>query len=386
MNRGPSHASPVSTAGVSAVTEAAGASAAAQVLERKAAFARQRAENLEKGALGERLVAAALAPLAMHGWFVLHDRVVAHRGNLDHLVIGPGGVFAVDSKHWSSRVQTAPHLRVGGRSADRAVDHLGELVAGVRSCLAAQGVDVPVRGLLVLTHDTNAALPAHAYGEFTAVGIDGLRGVVDGAPVVVRPGDGEVAFRHLSQAFPPYGDPSPPLEPLSEASALYRRANTYLFVEPWARGGRQRLYVNDHHGRGLGYKDIGSGAVAVTEPGAEPVVRWLLEGASAARLDLAAAARPRVPMGMTGGRVIGLVVRQWMTFHVGFHWRRGGLDRLYGSRVDSTRGLQELGYVDLATGAPHPLGEDALGQDLSPPRGYLERLGAAYAASRRRDG
>jgi hypothetical protein len=59
-----------------------------------------------RGAEGERRTARLLDPLERHGWAVLHDLAVpGSRANLDHLVIGPGGVFVIDSKHYRGRLQ-----------------------------------------------------------------------------------------------------------------------------------------------------------------------------------------------------------------------------------------------------------------------------------------
>jgi hypothetical protein len=47
-----------------------------------------------------------LDPLQWHGWVVLHDLAVpGSRANVDHLVIGPGGVFVIDSKDYRGRLQ-----------------------------------------------------------------------------------------------------------------------------------------------------------------------------------------------------------------------------------------------------------------------------------------
>lgn len=54
-------------------------------------------ENWQQGAWGEEATAKTLRPLEKEGWVVLHDRS-AKRGNLDHIVIGPGGLFLLDSK------------------------------------------------------------------------------------------------------------------------------------------------------------------------------------------------------------------------------------------------------------------------------------------------
>lgn len=56
-------------------------------------------ENWQDGAVGEQWTGKALSPLEARGWVVLHD-LPGERGNLDHVVVGPGGVFLLDSKRW----------------------------------------------------------------------------------------------------------------------------------------------------------------------------------------------------------------------------------------------------------------------------------------------
>jgi Nuclease-related domain len=59
-----------------------------------------------RGAAGERRTARLLDPLQRQGWTVLHDLAVpGSQANIDHLVIGPGGVFVVDSKQYRGRLQ-----------------------------------------------------------------------------------------------------------------------------------------------------------------------------------------------------------------------------------------------------------------------------------------
>ena len=163
---------------------------------------------------------------------------------------------------------------------------------------------------------------------------------------------------------------------------LYDRANMTLFVEPWTKAGRRRLYVRDDHGVALGWKDAVSGQVAVTHAPADAVVRALLEHAEVGRLNLDRATMPKVPFAMPGGRALGLVGRLWTAFHVGYHWRRGGADRLYGQLWDHLDGRHELGYVDLATGGIHPASTGPVAKDRRPAQRYLELLSAAYARSR----
>jgi hypothetical protein len=59
-----------------------------------------------RGAAGERRTARLLTALERQGWAVLHDLALpGSRANLDHLVIGPGGVFVIDSKQYQGRLQ-----------------------------------------------------------------------------------------------------------------------------------------------------------------------------------------------------------------------------------------------------------------------------------------
>src|SRR5215217_3531801 len=62
-----------------------------------------------RGAAGERRTARLLAPLERHGWAVLHDLAIpGTQATIDHLVIGPGGVLIVDSKHYRGRLRLDP--------------------------------------------------------------------------------------------------------------------------------------------------------------------------------------------------------------------------------------------------------------------------------------
>jgi len=61
-------------------------------------------ENWQDGAWGEEATGKALKPIAAEGWAVLHD-LDTGTGNIDHLVIGPPGVFVLDSKRWHGIVE-----------------------------------------------------------------------------------------------------------------------------------------------------------------------------------------------------------------------------------------------------------------------------------------
>ena len=68
-----------------------------------------------RGADGERATAALLERLPARKWVVLHDRrVPGSRANIDHLVVGPTGVWVVDTKALRAEVRAGwRSVRVG---------------------------------------------------------------------------------------------------------------------------------------------------------------------------------------------------------------------------------------------------------------------------------
>jgi hypothetical protein len=56
-----------------------------------------------RGAEGEEVVGRILEEMSAGGWHVIHD-VTFGRGNIDHIAIGPGGVFAVETKSHGGRL------------------------------------------------------------------------------------------------------------------------------------------------------------------------------------------------------------------------------------------------------------------------------------------
>ncbi|HET6755446.1 MAG TPA: nuclease-related domain-containing protein [Jiangellaceae bacterium] len=111
----------------------------------------------QQGAAGERRTARLLDALARHGWAVLHDLAIpGSQANLDHLVIGPGGVFVIDSKQYRGRLQLdptgrlchgrhplAPTLRAADFEADQAAQVLPDPGVAVVPIMAVHGAQVP---------------------------------------------------------------------------------------------------------------------------------------------------------------------------------------------------------------------------------------------------
>jgi Nuclease-related domain len=110
-----------------------------------------------RGATGERRTARLLAPLERRGWAVLHDLAIpGTQANIDHLVIGPGGVVVIDSKQYRGRLRLdsygmvwhGRHLLVSTLrrvlwAADQADEVLAIADVQVAAVVAVHGASVP---------------------------------------------------------------------------------------------------------------------------------------------------------------------------------------------------------------------------------------------------
>jgi len=57
------------------------------------------------GAIGEELTGDLLQPLQAEGFRIIHDRLIPRsRANIDHIVVGPPGVFGVETKNYDGKL------------------------------------------------------------------------------------------------------------------------------------------------------------------------------------------------------------------------------------------------------------------------------------------
>jgi hypothetical protein len=101
------------------------------------------------GAWGEETLAAELA--IVPGLQSLHDRRVrGTRGNIDHIVIAPAGIFVVDAKHYKGLIRIQDRgrflrhdyrLTVGGRDRTRLTEAMAWQVEAVANALLEAGED-----------------------------------------------------------------------------------------------------------------------------------------------------------------------------------------------------------------------------------------------------
>jgi hypothetical protein len=142
--------------------KARGGSVAGESAQNKAERLRRSADRYERGAQGEAATAHMLTELRPGNWTVLHDVAWPGRklANIDHVAVGPPGVFVIDSKNWSGSITALDGvlLRNGRsqasttRSAREAALAVGGLLESVNPeqvvpVLCFTGGDVPDRVL-----------------------------------------------------------------------------------------------------------------------------------------------------------------------------------------------------------------------------------------------
>jgi hypothetical protein len=90
----------------------------------------------ERGADGEQRTAEVLARLG-RDWVVFHDLrwPGRYRANIDHVVIGPTGVYVIDSKNWSGDVRVTDTLRQNGHRRDNAISGATDAALAVAGLL-----------------------------------------------------------------------------------------------------------------------------------------------------------------------------------------------------------------------------------------------------------
>jgi hypothetical protein len=112
------------------------------------------------GARGEERLGHRLDSVSGHGVYVLHDRRIPRtKANIDHIAVGPTGVFVIDAKKYRGRPRLAVEgglirpriekLMVGSRDRTKLVQGVQKQVGLVSSALQSAGFgQLPVSGML----------------------------------------------------------------------------------------------------------------------------------------------------------------------------------------------------------------------------------------------
>jgi hypothetical protein len=152
------------------------------------------------GAAGERATAAILEGLEGRGFIALHDRRIPgmDRANFDHIVVGPTGVFTVETKRFAGRVTLRGRLGSGlgrlrprhnGKPIDHVVDQAHHQADALDRTLGHGRTVTP----LVVIHNAELTQP-----RFRRPITDGVRWCsADDLPQVLRRGSARLSRRRV---------------------------------------------------------------------------------------------------------------------------------------------------------------------------------------------
>jgi hypothetical protein len=136
---------------------------------------------LRRGIDGEERVAEILAELEPNGYRAIHDLDIG-RGNADHVLVGPAGVFVIETKDWGGRFYPVRgRLMFNKRAANEVVGQVRAAAVAVTRRLERAGIDARVQPLIVSTRARVHRSPLRI-GAVTAVEADGLPSFVRARP------------------------------------------------------------------------------------------------------------------------------------------------------------------------------------------------------------
>jgi hypothetical protein len=236
--------------------------------------------NWRKGAEGEERVAAVLARTLGDRWSVVHDLTVGTKGaNLDHLLIGPAGVFMLNTKNLTGR------LKVDGRGVYQNGHRTGFVPSAMREARIVEDrlsavVERTVRAwsVLVITGSCEVQVKRRPT-DFALVTLRQLpgwsRNLPEGTLTAGQVLQLERAARDPDTWFPPKRRPRPttasseppPSPPGPPAAGVGGDdGQPAVTVHRWTRYGKERLYANAADGTRLGFIDVPTGTVHLEVP------------------------------------------------------------------------------------------------------------------------
>ena len=329
-----------------------------------ASWADRRAVAFDKGSEGERMVAEAVAPLSASGWFILHDRQAPNGGNVDHVLVGPGGVVVLDAKAWSGSLAVSPkgRLRHNDRDAHKAVSSMSSVIAHLSESLPSLSVS---GGLVFVGNDAARSLPRRV-DDVGLCHVSEVLDVLQRKPATLKARDVEAALAQVIDVLPAIGTAELTRPDAVNAMAVDLEAAQVIGEEPidkryrfyvartWSKYGKRRIYLSDADGAKLGWIDPNDGKSDLEHngsPDAAPLLRRLADPTCIPQPDVSSLR----PKGWLSSRILRSLGndRRGVGHVIGHVWRKGDNRRLYvTSHVEGIASLS-VGWVDLTKGAEH---------------------------------
>jgi hypothetical protein len=194
-------------AGGSAAQQAQRLSALSASFEREALSAKAEAGRYAAAAIAERKLAHRLAPLLAHGYHLLADRKWpgSRSAQLDLIVVGPSGVWIVDSKHWNDFSIAGGSIFRGQADVTDEVLRLADVAYDAEAAFADVGLAPgEVRSVLAM-HGRSKSIGA--VGPVEVVGADDIHRHFAKRGTRLSIGEVERVLTVALQYFPAYVGP-----------------------------------------------------------------------------------------------------------------------------------------------------------------------------------
>lgn len=224
-----------------------------QRLKRQLDQAEQATKSWDDGAVSESVVADRLGQLIPHGWYIFHDVHWPGRpkANLDHVLVGPGGVVVVDAKNWTGEVRVSAGVLWQGRFA-----RTQSVEGALAQCAAVASVMAPphrrfVRPLICLAGQPDVFAITSA--DVAVAGADRVVDAVLALPPVLDQQTVEGLYAHLGEQLMQ--------EPAAESPVLRSLTAHRVVVTPSAGQPDAAQNPNARQGARPGPRQLAHGAV-----------------------------------------------------------------------------------------------------------------------------
>lgn len=215
-------------------------------------------------------------------WTTVHGQLVGRRSHLiDHIVVGPPGVFCLTSGVTSSHVVVNERgCLIDGRPLDQFLTARRDAAAVAARLRIATNLDAVVTPVVVMV---GARLTIERQPEgLTVVTDEALALWFRSLPVTLTEEEcGRLGRAITSQAT--WGTARTRRSHFRYAPSAPRKAeagtssgNGFALFESWARTGTHRFYVHDPDGKCIAYYDVGLGELVVANAGARDFATAML--------------------------------------------------------------------------------------------------------------
>lgn len=344
-------------AGESAQVKAEQLSASASSFEEKAKAAKKAAKAYELGAAGEDEVALLLAPLSSRGYFLLHDRKLdGLGGNVDHIVLGPAGVFVINAKNWQTAHFRNGVLHSGPYKANKTLERQAAETSALEKLLANAGIQTSVSSVMIFVK----GFKGEPSGEFVALTSADALTFFEGAEKLLSAFEVENILGAILKVTHSASEKISPVtkEAFALEAATSGRKNidelekyySRIYVKEWAKVGQRRLYFFTAGGREAGVHDLITHQATVKSDCPEMRMMRSLVNVATVK-DLETLKIPLViPDDGAGASVMNLLAKINIQLLVGWYWFSRGQHLLFVHLLQRGKATLELGSINLDTG------------------------------------